>query len=184
MTAMTAFKSSLPIAALSFLLAGPALAVGGGSSSPPATTPTTDCPAGEVWDQTRGSCVPIQQGALEDDVLYEAVRELAYAGRLDDAALALTAMSDQGDDRVLNYRGFIARQQGDFATARRYYDAAIAANPDNLLARSYLGMGLVERYQLAAAREQLQEILDRGGEGSWPHLALAEAIESGQTTRY
>ncbi len=171
-------------ATLSLLLAGPVLAVGGGSSAPPTPTPTSDCPSGQVWNEDSGACVPIQSGALDDNALYEAVRELAYIGRLDDAALALTAMSDQQDDRVLNYRGFIARQQGDFAAARRYYDAAIAANPDNLLARSYLGMGLVERRYTAAAREQLQEILDRGGEGTWPHLALAEAIESGQTSRY
>ncbi|MCC6000532.1 MAG: tetratricopeptide repeat protein [Pararhodobacter sp.] len=181
---MISFRATALASALTLLCAAPALAVGGGSSSPPTPTPTSDCPAGQVWDQTRDACVPIQQGALDDDTLYEAVRELAYAGRLDDALMALAAMSDQGDDRVLNYRGFIARQQGDFGRARSYYDAAIAANPDNLLARAYLGMGLVERRYTAGARQQLDEILARGGEGTWAHIALAEAIDSGRTTRY
>ena len=181
---MPILRPAVQAAALSLFLASPALAVGGGSGSPPAPTPTSECPSGQVWDENRSECVPIRSGALEDDALYEAIRELAYAGRLDDALLALAAMSDQQDDRVLNYRGFIARQQGDFASARRYYDAAIAANPDNLLARAYLGMGLVERRYTASARRQLDEILARGGEGTWAHLALAEAIESGRTTQY
>lgn len=181
---MTSLRLPACATAISLLLTTPALAVGGGSSAPPTPTPTSDCPSGQIWDENRSECVPIQSGALDDETLYEAVRELAYAERLDDALLALAAMSDQQDDRVLNYRGFIARQQGDFATARHYYNAAIAANPDNLLARSYLGMGLVERRYTAAARLQLQEIVDRGGEGTWAHLALAEAIETGRSTRY
>lgn len=170
--------------ALTLLLTAPALAVGGDSSAPPAPTPTSDCPSGQVWDADSSACLPIRSGALDDAALYEAARELAYLGRLDDALLAVTSMSDQNDDRVLTYRGFIARQQGDFPSARALYEAAIAANPDNLLARSYLGMGLVERRYTAAARAQLDAILARGGAGTWAHLALAEAIETGRTTRY
>ena len=42
----------------------------------------------------------------------------------------------------------------------------------------------VEAGRLDLARVQLKEIRDRGGEGSWPEIALAKAIQSGDTFNY
>lgn len=161
-----------------------AFAVGGGDSTPPATTPTsTECPRGTVWDDGRGLCVSAQSSRLDDDQRYEAVRELAYAGKLDHARDVLDVMLAD-DDRVLTYRGFIARQQGDWAQALAYYDGALRVNPDNILARSYMGQGFVLQGEIAAAQQQLQEIRDRGGRDSWAETALLRVLRTGQTSAY
>ena len=52
---------------------------------------------------------------LDDETLYGAVREFAYAGQYGHAQMALAAMSDQTDDRVLTYWGFTHRKMGDVA---------------------------------------------------------------------
>ncbi|MBV7410144.1 tetratricopeptide repeat protein [Maritimibacter sp. DP1N21-5] len=151
---------------------------------PTPTATTTDCAEGTVWDETLEKCVAPKESRLDDDGLYEAARELAYAGRLDTAGSVLSAMSDQSDDRVLTYRGFIARQMGDIAAAEAFYLSALAKNPGNLLARSYMGQGLVAEGRIDEAYAQLVEIRRRGGADSWPAQALDTAIRSGVTTSY
>ncbi len=163
-----------------------AFAAGSDSSSPPTSTETTTrCEAGQIWDQTTQSCVaPSQDSRLDDDTLYDAVREFAYAGRYDDALRALAAMSDAGDDRVLTYMGFVHRRMGDAELGNAYYRQALARNPDNLLARSYMGQGMAESGDMTAARLQLAEIRMRGGAGSWAETALKQAIETGRGASY
>ena len=175
---------SLLLASALGLVAGGAMAAGSGSSSPPTPTQTTTCPEGTVYDADAGGCVAPQESGLSDDELFEAVRELAYAGRLDDAALALDAMSEGRTGRVSTYLGFIARKSGDFDLALSHYREAIAADPDDLLARSYMGQGYVAEGDLAAAELQLAEITARGGAGTWPEIALRRAIETGQGASY
>jgi tetratricopeptide (TPR) repeat protein len=163
-------------------------AAGGGNdttTSPPKTTNTTKkCKNAEVWDETLKKCVNAEGASLDDDTLYGAVRELAYAGRYEDAQTVLSVMSDQGEDRVLTYWGFTYRKMGDVALGMQYYRDALAKNPDNLLVRSYLGQGLVEAGNPAAALAQLREIQARGGAGSWPETSLRQALVSGQTYEY
>lgn len=177
----------LRFALVSALLAAPvaAHAAGGGSNTPPKPSPTTTtCKDGMVFSTQLGACVRVQSEVLDDDVLYGAVREFAYAGQYDDARTALAEMSDQSDDRVLTYLGFINRKTGDAELGNAYYRQAIAANPNNLLARSYMGQGFVEAGDFVAARAELLEIRARGGKGTWPEVALAKAISSGTTYDY
>ena len=75
---------------------------------------------------------------MNDDDLYGAVRELAYAGRYLDAQGVLAAMSDQNDDRVLTYKGFTNRKLGNVEVAMVFYQKALDKNPDNIQARSYI----------------------------------------------
>ena len=160
-------------------------AAGSSNNTPPEPTETTIvCPEGTVYNEELEGCVRIESNLLDDDTLYGAVREFAYAGDYAAAARALDAMSDQQDDRVLTYRGFILRKTGDFDAAMVYYQQAIATNPDNLLVRSYMGQGLVTVGRRAEAREQLAEIRARGGAGSWPETALLAAVETGATSDY
>ena len=42
-----------------------------------------------------------------------------------------------------------------------------------------MGQGLVESGDKIGAKMQLAEIRKRGGEGRWPEVSLARAIESG-----
>lgn len=167
---------------------GAALAVGDDDSSPPAPSPTsTHCTGGKVAVLTSTGvikCVTPKHSSLSDDDRYQAARELAYAGRYDDALRVLAAMADQGSDRVLTYMGFVHRGMGETELGHAYYRQAIAANPDNLLARSYMGQGFVAEGKIDAARTQLSEIRARGGRGTWAEAALEIAIETGTLAGY
>lgn len=157
----------------------------GTTTSPPTTTQTTTtCTGIQVWDDAKGKCVNPQGSSLDQDTLYGAVRELAYAGRLADAQGVLRAMADQEDDRVLTYWGFTHRKMGNAELARTYYRKALERNPDNLLARSYMGQGFVEDGDTKAAIAQWHEIRQRGGEGSWAEASLRQAIRTGLTYSY
>ena len=162
-----------------------ALAVGSDTPAAPKPTPTSqDCKGVQVWDEKTKTCVDPQKSDLDPQTLIEAVRELAYAGRNADAQGVLRAIPDQSDDLVLTYWGFTHRRLGDMDKALAFYDRALTQNPDNLLARSYLGLAHVEAGRLADARGELQEIRARGGAGTWPEVALAQAIETGRTSDY
>ncbi len=93
-------------------------------------------------------------------------------------------MTEGDTDRVLTYKGFANRKAGRLEEGLAYYDAALQVNPDNLLARSYLGQALVEMGEMQLAQVQLDEIVARGGAGHWPATALQKAIETGQTYTY
>lgn len=171
---------SMSVVLTTALLALPAAAVGSDDDTPPTPTETTTvCEEGLVWDPETELCVvPTEQSGLSDDLLYDAVREFAYAGQFENALRALSVMSDQQDDRVLTYKGFLSRSMGDMEAGMAFYAAALEVNPDNLLARSYMGQAHVLMGDIELALVQLVEIGQRGGKGTWPELALLEAIET------
>jgi Tfp pilus assembly protein PilF len=90
-------------------------------------------------------------------------------------------MSDQQEDRVLTYWGFTHRKLGKMDLGMTFYERALDQNPDNLLARSYMGQALVEQNDLVGALAQLREIRARGGAGGWPEQSLDSAIRTGKT---
>ncbi|MBM3363900.1 MAG: hypothetical protein FJY42_14850 [Betaproteobacteria bacterium] len=173
-----------PAFGLLLLVASQAFAAGDDVTTPPAPTPTPRCPEGQIHDRKSGKCVPVKSPSLSDDDRYQAVRELAYLARYASAAVVLDAMSDQSDDRVLTYRGFLMRKAGQLERAARIYQSAIDKNPNNLLVRSYMGQGFVESGDLSSARSQHQEILARGGKGTWAEVSLRDALAGGRTYRY
>jgi tetratricopeptide (TPR) repeat protein len=169
---------------LALVLSIPSAAFAAGSDSsndsPPAKTKTSKkCKDGKVWHKETKSCLDAKSDLLTDHIRYDAVRELAYAGRYAQAQTVLAAMSDQKDTLVLTYYGFTNRKAGNIELGMSYYKEALAADPNNLLARSYMGQGLVESGDKIGAKMQLAEIRKRGGEGRWPEVSLARAIESG-----
>lgn len=167
-----------PMLALPFVfLATPLLAVGDDDDTPPTPTETTTvCDDGTIWDAEAKACVPVEEQSLNDDTRYGAVRELAYAGAYDRALAVIASADDPEAPRFLNYRGFIARKQGDMADAMAFYAAALEKDPDYLLARSYMGQGLVAEGDIAGARTQLHEIASRGGRNTWAHASLKMAL--------
>jgi len=176
-------KRLLMTAAL--ILPTAAFAADSDGGTPPTSTSTTEtCSKGMVWDDASQACVAPQESRLDDDTLYQAAREFAYAAQYDDALGALAAMSDPLDDRVLTYKGFVARKTGDVELGNAYYAQAIARNPDNLLARSYMAQGFVEAGDLVSARAQLTEIRSRQGRGTWAEVSLRMAIENGAGSAY
>lgn len=171
--------------ALLVSLPGVAFAAGGGSETAPKPTKTTqECEGTRVWDENKQRCVAPKQSSLDQDGLYDAVRELAYAGRIEDAQGVLDAMHNQSSDRVLTYRGFTERKLGNIDAAMMFYTAALAQNPDNLLARSYMGQGLVSAGDMDGAKLQLAEIEARGGAYTWAGTSLRKAIYTGKTFNY
>lgn len=171
-------------AALICLMPVAAFAVGSDSEPPKPTETTLECTDGTVWDEATKACVAPEQSSLDDDALYQAAREFAWSGQYENALRALAAMSDPREDRVLTYMGFSLRKSGDMDRGMAYYQAALEANPDNLLARSYMGQGFVELGATEQAEAQLAEIRARGGEGSWPEIALVRALEAGFAIDY
>lgn len=162
-----------------------AFAAGGGSSTAPKPTKTSkDCKGVRVWDDAKQRCVRPKQSSLDTQGLYDAVRELAYAGRYNDAQGVLATMPDQNDDRVLTYWGFTERKLGNVDAAMMFYTTALEQNPDNLLARSYMGQGLVVSGDIEGAKVQLAEIESRGGAYSWAGTSLRKAIYVGKTFNY
>jgi hypothetical protein len=163
----------------------PAFSAGSDTMTPPTPSETTKtCKGKRVWDEVKGRCVRPKQSSLNEDGLYDAVRELAYAGRSLDAQAVLSAMANQEDARVLTYWGFTHRKLGNRALAQAFYERAIVQDPDNLLARSYMGQGFVEEGQFGLALAEWKEIRARGGTGTWPETALRQALETGATTSY
>ena len=172
----------------SALLLAPSLAfaVGSSDSTPPTQTQTSsDCEGTQVWDEETKTCVDAQQdSSLTDDDRYNAVRELAYSGAYDRALGILDTFENADDDRKLTYLGFVSRKMGDLDTGMRWYRAALDINPDNLLARSYMGQTYVVQGNAMAASEQLREIRTRGGRETWAARSLELALRGGPEASY
>ena len=166
------------LAAFTTSMAGQAaLAVGDDNSAPPKKTKTTtQCRDGKIWDAKRNRCVDAKRSDLGDDVLFDAARELAYAGQYENAIKVLGAMKEQESARVLNYLGYANRKAGRMELGMRYYKRAIQTDENYILARSYMGQALVEQGLVEEAKAQLVEIRDRGGEGTWAYRALLESL--------
>ncbi len=160
-------------------------AAGSEDPTPPATTQTTTtCEAGTIWDEKTQACVKSESLLLDNDTRYKAARELAYAGRPDQALAVLATMTEGDSDRVLTYKGFANRKAGRVDLGMEYYAQALEQNPDNLLARSYMGQGFVQMGEIAEAARQLDEIRKRGGSGTWAEASLAQAVGTGETVNY
>ncbi len=162
-----------------------AFAAGSDDSAPPTPTETTtECAKGEVWDEKTAACIKAEDSSLNDDQRFGAVRELAYAGRPDEAMVILALMTEGETSRVLTYRGFLLRQTGQIEDGIAAYERAIALDAGNILARSYYGQLLVQMNETDLARFQLAAIRLHGGDGSWAERALSDAITTGVTYTY
>jgi tetratricopeptide (TPR) repeat protein len=159
-----------------------ALAAGSDDSEPPTPTETTtECEKGTVWDEKTKTCIKAEDSSLNDDQRFGAVRELAYAGRYDEAMQILASMREGETSRVMTYQGFLLRQTGHVEEGIAAYERAIAIDPANILARSYYGQLLVQMDEIAMAEDQLTRIRAEGGAGTWAETALATAIKTGVT---
>jgi tetratricopeptide (TPR) repeat protein len=159
-----------------------AFAAGSDDSEPPTPTETTTkCVEGEVWDEKTETCIKAEDQSLNDDQRFNAVRELAYAGRPDEAMAILATMTEGETARVMTYQGFLLRQTGQIEEGIAAYERAIALDAGNILARSYYGQLLVQMDELAMAEDQLTQIRAHGGTGTWAERSLSTAITTGVT---
>lgn len=163
----------------------PAFAAGSEDATPPAPTQTSeDCTKDQIWDEKTKTCVEAKDSRFDDNTRYRAVRELAWAGQPERALQVIATMTEGETDRVLTYLGFAHRKAGNVEAGLSFYDKALQKNPDNLLARSYLGQLYVEMVEIELASLQLTEIRSRNGIGTWAETALAHAIQTGETLSY
>ncbi|MEL6838813.1 MAG: hypothetical protein AAFP85_05940 [Pseudomonadota bacterium] len=155
-------------------------AVGADDFTPPAPSETTEtCADGLVWDIASQSCLAPEDSTNDDSARLNDVRELAYAGYYETALDVLNTLDDPQAPLALTYYGFAHRKAGRVDLGMTYYAEALTSDPDNLLARSYMGQGYVTSGNMIAAQIQLTEIRMRGGRGTWAETALAQAIASG-----
>ena len=156
----------------------------GGTSfgAPKTTKTTTECTGNQVWDGAK--CVNSYAPEINDLQRIEAIRELSYNNRLEDAQDILNSLENKRSDIALTYWGFTHRKLGNLELAGMFYRDAIEANPDNILARSYMGQGFVEQGRTDEALVQWKEIKARGGTDTWAELSLREALRTGVTYNY
>ncbi|MEP5155214.1 tetratricopeptide repeat protein [Planktotalea sp.] len=181
MSKINLFSSAL--IAASMMIATPAVVHAAGDESPPKSTKTTKkCKEGRVYDAETKKCHKVESHNFSDDQLYLAAREMAYDGQYQNALNVLDAAENQDDPRILNYRGFTNRKLGNHAVAMEYYEAALSIDPDYILARSYMGQGLLAYGDKAGALTQLAEIRERGGRNTWSYTALSLALRGTPTS--
>ena len=177
-----AMKSSAVTAlAVGFLFGASLQALAAGSEGdetapPPKTKTTTKCTDGKVWDKDKKECVKPQKSGFNDDKLFQAAREFAYAGQYDNAITVLKLAKNQDDPRILNYLGYSNRKAGRMQLGMTYYRKALQRDENYILARSYMGQALLEQGDVQAARVQLVEIRDRGGENTWAYRSLLQSL--------
>jgi len=182
MSKVTVFSSALIAAGV--MLGTPAALFAAGDETPPTKTNTTKkCKKGMVYDKDTKKCLKVESHNFSDDQLYLAAREMAYEGQYLNALAVLDAAENQNDPRILNYRGFTNRKLGNHAVAMEFYEAALSIDPNYILARSYMGQGLLAYGDEDGARVQLAEIRERGGRNTWSYTALQMALR-GTPSKY
>lgn len=169
--------------AAAIAIAVPFSAFAVGEETAPPKKPAVACESGMVYDKKSKKCVQATNNQLTPDDLYQTVRQLAYSGAYEDAQIVLAAMPEN-DDRRLTYMGFTNRKMGKMDESMAFYTRALEVNPANILARSYMGQGMVEQGNIAAAMAELRAIRSYGGEGTWAEASLRTAIATGQTFNY
>ena len=167
------------------LLPMAAFAAGGISETPPKPSETTTvCEEGLVWDLATETCMSPEDSTNDDTARLNDVRELAYEGYLQAALDVLDTLEKPEDTLALTYYGFAHRKAGRVELGNSYYQAALAKDPTNFLARSYMGQGYAEAGQVVLAQAQLSEIRARGGRGTWAEFSLRQAIQTGSGYSY
>ncbi|MDX2259019.1 MAG: tetratricopeptide repeat protein [Hyphomicrobiaceae bacterium] len=119
--------------------------------------------------------VPAAEAPASDDELFYAAYWLARTGSPAEAVALLDRIAAP-DSRVATYLGYAKRKLGRLEEAFADYGRALALDPDNVVARSYLGEAHLERGDVTAARHELDEIERRRGRRCAEYVELAEAV--------
>ena len=175
-TSLLLTRASLVALALSVAGAvGPAFAnASGGSGSGSSGTSTPSCKPGYVYDTNKQACV--KASSLNDDQLYQQGRDLALAGRYEEALGVLAAVQNQSDSKVLTMIGYSKRKLGNFDEGVAYYQRALAIDPNNADTREYLGEAYVETGRMDLAKAELANVEALCGTECEQYQDLAAAI--------
>lgn len=160
------------------LVSAPVFAMGSGGDSSGSSKTVQKCKKNEVWDKKKKKCVLPQQGMLDDESIFEAGRDLAYAGRYDEAINVLTMAANKRDPRILNFLGYAHRKSGRVNVGLGYYQEALGIDPNYTLVREYLGEAYLQIGDMAKARNQLAEIEKRKGTDCAEYRVLSAQIKA------
>jgi tetratricopeptide (TPR) repeat protein len=152
----------------SLAMAQPALAQKGDSTP----KPKVDC--SKAKNRNHSSCK--NKLKLDDEELFRAGYWLAREGQFAEAIEFLSAAKAKDDPRILTYLGFANRKLGHMDVAMGFYQRALAADPDYVIARAYLGEAWLQRGERARAGAELVEIERRCGQHCEAWKELAEAM--------
>jgi tetratricopeptide (TPR) repeat protein len=145
---------------------------GGGGGGGGGSTPT--CKHGTVYDSSKHQCV--KNGAsLDDKYLYQQGRDLALAGRYDEALTSLNAVKSP-DSMTLTMIGYATRKLGNYDTGLAYYQKALALDPSNVNTHEYLGEAYAEKGKLDLAKAELIKVSAVCGTTCEPYQDLSKAI--------
>jgi tetratricopeptide (TPR) repeat protein len=150
-----------------------AFALSGGGSSSDASTHS--CHTGYVWNAKKGICEKATSSTMDDKTLYAQGRDLALAGRYEEALAALEAVKVQ-DSMVLTMIGYSQRKMGNYGEGLAYYQKALTLDPNNVNTHEYLGEAYAEKGQLDLARAELLKVSAVCGTTCEQYQDLAKAI--------
>jgi tetratricopeptide (TPR) repeat protein len=160
------------------LVSAPVFAMGGSGDTSGSSKTVQKCKKNEVWDNNKKKCVVPKQGMLDDESIFEAGRDLAYAGRYDEAINVLTMAANKRDPRILNFLGYAHRKSGRVNVGLGYYQEALRMDPNYTLVREYLGEAYLQIGDMAKAKGQLAEIEKRKGRDCAEYRVLSAQIEA------
>jgi tetratricopeptide (TPR) repeat protein len=145
---------------------------GGGSGSNASGTPT--CKHGTVYSAAKHECVKSGAG-LDDKDLYKQGRDLALAGRYDEALTALNAVKSP-DSMTYTMIGYATRKLGKYDEGLAFYQKALALDPNNANTHEYLGEAYAEKGKLDLAKAELVKVSAVCGTTCEQYQDLAKAI--------
>jgi tetratricopeptide (TPR) repeat protein len=148
-------------------------ASGGGSSTSGSSTPS--CKSGTVWNPQKGKCEKASSSKLDDKTLYTEGRNLALAGRYDEALTALNAVR-KPDSMALTMIGYSLRKLGKYEDGVAYYRKALALDPNNPDTHEYLGEAYAEKGKLDLAKAELVRLSAICGTSCEQYRDLEKAI--------
>ncbi len=168
----------LSVVAFIFAWSSPSLAFDLGGDD---DRPAKKCPSGKAWSEKARKCVAQKSGALSDEELGRAGRQLARDGQYREAIAMLETIANKGDPVALTYLGYSHRKLGDVDHGISLYKKALEIDPENVATREYLGEGYVSKGQLDLAYLELTEIEKRCGTTCEEYKALEKAMQAGRS---
>ncbi len=173
MTRTSLVTTLLLAGAMSLAGAAAFAASDGGSGSSGTATP--HCKAGYVWNTGKGKCEKKTSSTMDDKTLYTQGRDLALAGRYQEALTALGAVRNQ-DSMVLTMIGYSERKLGNYDQGLAYYARALALDPNNVNTHEYLGEAYAEKGKRDLAMAELTKVEAVCGTTCEQYQDLAKAI--------
>ena len=166
------------VAAGLFIVGSVGAAHQGYAMADPPAGPKIDCRKRK--NKNKPECRKTQSNAetLSDDEVYQAGYWLARKGNYEAAISTLSKAKNRNDARILNVMGFANRKLGRLDVAMGLYTKALEADPDNAMARAYLGEAHLQQGKLEGARAQLAELKRRCGDTCVAYVTLAAQINS------